>query len=148
MSIKGKILPNHIPVNNYELQVIGLPALVLTEVGGISEELDVVDLPDRTKASGGNTQAVEFTITQPSHHNLEVEAMEAWFSEGKDPVSATYKKSGLIIKRNNAGDIVRTYTLTGMFVMSRGTADLSLEDEGSMDTIEWGMSADEVVFTT
>ena len=53
--MKGVIQPNHIPMNNFVLQVIGLPDIVFTEVGDISEIIDKVDLPDRTRASGGRS---------------------------------------------------------------------------------------------
>src|SRR5690606_5954974 len=109
------------------------------------EELDVVDLPDRTRASGGDTRPVEFTVTQPAHHTAEVMAMEIWFREGQDPVLPTYKKPATLIKRSLSGQTLRAYSLTGVFVSRRATADLEMDNEGEMDTIEWTLNADKVL---
>jgi len=148
MGLKGKIEENHIPKNNFELIVVGLPPILFTEVGGITEELDTVDLPDRTVASGGNTKATELTVMQPSHHDVEVLAMEAWYKEAQDPVTPTYKKVGILTKKDIGGNIVRSYTLQGAFPKSRALQDLSLENEGEMDTIEWTLSVDDILPTT
>jgi hypothetical protein len=146
MGLKGKILSNHIPKNNYELIVNGLSQSILfTEIGGISEELEIVELPDRTVASGGNTKSTEMTAMQPSHHDVEVAQMEEWFKECQDPVAPTYKKTATLIKKAISGEIVRSYTLQGIFPKQRALQDLSLENEGEMDTIEWTFSIDDVL---
>ena len=147
MGIKGKIQANYIPAHNFALQVIGLPEIVFTEMSGIAEELDTVDLPDRTVGTGGQTKATEFTAMQPSHHDIEVLAMELWFKECQDPVAATHKKTGLLIKKAQDGSIKRTYTLQGIFPKARTLQDQSLENEGDMDTIEWSFSVDDVLPT-
>jgi hypothetical protein len=146
--MKGKIQENHIPKNSYELQIIGLPVITFIEVSDIPEELDVVDMPDRTKASGGNTKAGEFTAIAPSHHDVEVAAMEAWYKEGQDPVSATYKKAGVLIKKSLSGEVARTYTFTGLFVTGRTLQSLSLENEGELDAMEWAFSFDDIMPST
>lgn len=145
--LKGRIQSNHIPKNNYELQVTGLAkSILLTEISDIPEELDVVDLPDRTAASGGHTRATEFTAMQPSHHDVEVKIMEAWFQESQDPVAATYKKTGTLIQKAIDGSIVRAYGLQGIFPKQRSIGEMSMENEGELQLIEWTFSVDDVLF--
>lgn len=146
--LKGRIQPNHIPKNSFELQINGLAKTIFfTEIGEIPEELDVVDLPDRTTASGGgNTKATEFTGMQPSHHDVEVQIMESWFQEAQDPVAATYKKTGTLLQKAIDGTIVRTYTLQGIFPKRRSIGEMSIENEGELQVIEWTFSVDDVIF--
>lgn len=143
--MKGTILPQHIPLNLYELVVLGLPRLTPVEVSAIEEVLQVVDLPDRTKASGGQTECGEFTITIPSHHAVEQAAMEAWFAESRGRVSPTYKKPiTLIQKPINEGGIPRAYQLLGCFPSKRGLPELSMTNEGEMSVVTWTVSYDDV----
>ena len=142
--MKGVIKPAHIGINNFTLQVTGLPDLTLISAGSLEEELQTTELPDRTVASGGNTLPVEFDIEIPSHHDVEVAAMEEWYKEAQDPVSPTYKRSAVLIQRNIEGTVKRTYTLEGLFPMKRATPDLELENEGEMSTITWTMKTDKV----
>ena len=146
--MKGIIQPNHVSKNNYELQIIGLPSIVFTEVGDISEVIDKVDLPDRTRASGGTKQSTEVNVMVPSHHDVEIAAMEAWFKEGQDPVSPTYKKAGVLIKKGIDGSIIRSYTFSGMFPSERNLSAVSLENEGEMDVVEYLLNIDDIVPTT
>lgn len=145
--MKGLIQENHISKNNFELQVIGLPTIVFTEVSDISQETDTVDLPDRTQASGGTTQAGEFTAMVPAHHDVEVAAMEAWFQEGKDPVAPTYKKSGVLIQKTIDGEVARTYNFSGLFVSGRTIQSMALENEGEMQAIEYTLKFDDILPT-
>ena len=68
--MKGVINPDHIPVNKWQLIVVGLPPLTITEQSGIEDELETTELPDRTIASGGNRKSAEFTIMIPTHHTV------------------------------------------------------------------------------
>ena len=144
MPIKSTLLPDHVQVNKYQLTVAGLPPLLFTASSGLEEELDSVELPDRTTASGGRTKPVEFEVTQPMHHTIERLAMEAWYTEGKDPVSPTYKKIGTLIMFSQSNIIQVSYMLIGLYVFKRTTPDLELENDGELATIVWGMKADEV----
>lgn len=143
--MKGKIQPNHVSKNNYELQVIGLPPITFIEVGDISEQIDKVDLPDRTRASGGTKQAGDFPVMVPSHHDVEVAAMEAWYKEAQDPVAPTYKKSGILTKKGIDGSVIRTYSFSGLFVSERNMTAVSLENEGEMDAIEYLLNFDDII---
>ena len=145
MVLKGTILPDHIPVNNYELLVLGIVPLTFTEISGLEEELETTQLPDRTVASGGNTLPVEFTAMQPMHHLIEVGAMEVWFRESQDPVLPTYKKAATILVKSISGLQTRSYALTGVFPKKRKTPDLEMANEGEAAMIEWTFSADKVL---
>lgn len=142
MTLKGRIQPDHIPVNKYELLVSGFVPLLFTQISGIEEEIDTVELPDRTRASGGNTQPFDFTAMQPMHHTAEVAVMEAWLEENKDPISATAKKTATLVHLSGTGTTIRSYTLTGVWPSKRKLPDLDFENEGEMALIEWTLNAD------
>ena len=59
--MKGIIKSDHMPLNKFQLLVAGLPSLTLVTISGIDDELQTVDLPDRTAASGGHRGPSEFT---------------------------------------------------------------------------------------
>jgi len=145
--MKGSIQANHVSKNNFELQIVGLPPITFIEVGDIPEQVDKVDLPDRTRASGGTKQAGEFTAVVPSHHDVEVAAMEAWFKEAQDPVSPTYKKSGVLIKKGIDGTVVRSYSFVGLWVSERNLSSVAMENEGEMDAIEFLLNFDDIIPT-
>ena len=142
--MKGVLAPDHIPKNKYTLRVLGLPPITFTAVGGLEEELETVDLPDRTRASGGNTKPIEFTVRVPTHHVVERIAMENWYQEGKDPVLPTYKKVGTLTKRSLSNIAFVSYIITGLFISDRKTQDLEMENEGELDEIEYTLSGDNV----
>lgn len=142
--MKGSIRPNHIAVNNYELIVVGLPPLTPTTVTGLEEKLQTVDLPDRTKASGGNTAPTELTITIAEHHVVEKLAMEAWFRESQDPVLPTYKKAASLIRLAIDGLGSSTYQLIGVFPTSRAISDLDMLNDGEMSIVTWTLSVDAI----
>lgn len=145
MVLKGTILPDHIPVNKFQLTVAGLPPLVFTEISGIEEELETTALPDRTTASGGNKLPVEFTAMQPQHHTVERAAMEAWFTESQDPSPPTYKKDGTLIVQSISGGQVVAYLVRGLFPSKRSLPDLDLANEGELAKIEWTFKSDEII---
>lgn len=145
MAMKGSIKPNHILLNTYRLIVQFLPPLTPVSVSGLDEELEVADLPDRTKASGGYTKAGSMTIKLPMHHIIERVAMEKWFSDSQEPVALDYKKAATLIHFDNAGRPIASYTLLGCFVMKRKTPDLELKNAGEMAEIEYTISWDDVV---
>jgi hypothetical protein len=143
--VKGVLAPDHIPRNKYQLRVRGLPPITFTFVGGLEEELETVDLPDRTTASGGNTKPVTFTVRMPTHHVTERVAMENWFTECQDPVPRSYKKVGTLIKQSISSLASVTYMLHGLYISKRTTQDQEMENEGELDEIEWEMKADRLI---
>lgn len=145
MPIKSILLPDHVQVNKYQLIVAGMPPMIFTAMSSIEEELDTVELPDRTTASGGRTKPVEFDLTQPMHHTLERLAMEGWYSaESSDPVLPTYKKVGTVLAFSQSNIIQVSYMLIGLYPFKRTLPDFELENDGELATIVWGMKADEV----
>jgi|SRR5690606_2416877 len=143
--MKGEIQPDHMPANKFTLQVVGLVDLRVQEVSGLEDEIQVVDLPDRTVASGGVRNATEFDIMIPMHHTPEMAAMEAWFRESQDPVSPTYKKPCTLIHHSISGAADRSYTLLGVFPKKRTLPDLDKADEGEMTLCTWTLSVDDIV---
>lgn len=144
MVLQGTVQPGHIPVNNYELIVVGLPPMVFTKISGFETVNESVELPDRTRASGGNRKPVEFTGMSFEHHTAERAALEFWFQEGKDPVSPTYKKVGTLIKRDIHGRVASTNSILGLWITKKKAPDLDLANEGEPALIEWTFSADSV----
>jgi hypothetical protein len=143
--MKGVIKSDHIPVNNYQLIIIGLPPLNPTEISGIEDELQTVDLPDRTVGSGGQRAPAEFTMMIPAHHTLEVAACEVWFKEAQEPVSPTYKKAGTILMKSLSGKTIRSRSIVGAFIHKRVDPDLELANEGEMAAIEYTVKVDDVL---
>lgn len=145
MAIKGVILPDHVQVNKYLYQVVGLPDLVLTAISGIEEELQTTDLPDGTKGAGGRTLPVEYDITLPAHHTVQQRAMEQWFRQCKDPIDPAHKKLATLTLFTQSNNPLVSFTLPNTFPMKRGLPDLELENEGEMAGFVWSMSSDEVI---
>lgn len=142
--MKGAIFPDHIPKNKFQLIVAGLPSITFVQVSGLEEELETVDLPDRTTASGGNTKAIEFTARMPTHHTPERIALENWFAQCRDPVDPTYKKVGTLVKQSITGMNSVSYILQGMYPSKRSTPDLEMTNEGEEDELEWTFKADQI----
>jgi hypothetical protein len=145
MPIKGQILPDHMPVNKFQLSIAGLSLPILfTEISGLEQELETVDLPDRTSASGGTTKITEFTAKQPAHHALDIATLEAWFLEAKLG-SPTYKKPCTLVIFSLSGLFLRSYTLIGMYPSKRKSPDLDMKNEGEMAEVEWTFKVDDVL---
>jgi len=143
--MKGMILPDHIPVNNYELIVVGgPPILTFVTFDGIPEELETVDLPDRTVASGGNTKSFETAATHPTHHAVENAYLEAWFLAAQNGVPG-YKRAATLLKKSVSGLVTKSYNLIGMFPSMRETADQEMENEGDLDVTAWTFKGDRII---
>lgn len=143
--MKGEIQPNVITVNRYTLSILGIVDLTPVTITGIEDELETSKLPDRTVASNGQRKSTTFTMGLPAHHELEILAMEAWFIEGQDPITPTYKKTVSLTLTAITGTGSRNYTMTGVFPMKRGIPALALADEGTMAVLEWAMSVDNIL---
>lgn len=147
MVMKGTVQPNHIPINNFELLLIGTasPSFFFTEVSGVEQETETVEMPDRTMASGGNVKASEVTAKMLMHHTIELAALEIWRLEAIGNVTPTYKKIGNLIHRDNAGSIKSTRTWLGIFPKKRKDPDNDVKNEGDPAEVEWTFSIDEVL---
>jgi hypothetical protein len=142
--MKGAIDPNHIPVNNFELLVLGLPGFTFTEISGMEDEIQKAEMPDRTVATGGNRGPTEFTAMLPLHHRTQQAAMEIWFREGQDPVSPLYKKVGTLLMKSIEGTTVASFAVAGLWPYKRKKPDLEMGNEGELAQVEWTFSADDV----
>lgn len=146
MALKNKIKPDHMPVNKYRLAIIGAPAeIAIISVSGLETEVGVIDLPDRTRASGGEPSASEFTVQVPMHHLTDVLYMDLWFQMANDPIVPGYKRDGSLIHTSGTGQGIQTYNLAGVFVSKRKLPDLSWEDDGNMAVVEYTLQCDLVV---
>lgn len=144
MPLKGIIQADHIPVNKYQLLVVGVQTLTPIKISGIEEELETVDLPDRTKASGGQTKAGSFTVTFAEHHKAEIDALEKWYSDSTDPVSPTYKKPATLVQQSISNRQTRSWSVVGLFPMKRKLPDLEMKNDGDMAEIEYTFSFDDI----
>ena len=143
--MKQVLAPDHIGVNDYQLIVVGAPPVIqFVTIDGLEEELEVVDLPDRTKASGGNTKAITFAATHPIWHVAEDAYLELWFKES-NLVLPTYKRPATLIVKSISGMLVRTFNMIGLFPGKRKTADLEMANEGEGHYKEWTFNCDRII---
>jgi len=143
MTLKNLIQPNHAPINKYELLVLGLPSVLFTDVTGIEQETQKVTLPDRTAASGGQSEPFEVVAKLPLHHTSEVSAIEAWYKEGQDPVTANYKKTGTMIYKAINDTIVKSYSLIGTWISKLKYPDTDMTNEGEPALLEVTFTVDD-----
>jgi len=145
MGLKGVLLEDHIPLSNYELAIAGIVPIIFTSVGAIELELDTVDLPDRTKASGGRTKPGEIEVKVPLHHVVEIAAMDTWLEEGQDPVLPTYKKVGTLSGLSLSGLITQTFTMIGLFNRKKMTPEFVMENDGELSENTYSLSWDDIL---
>lgn len=143
--MKGEIQADHIPLNKYTLQVIGLIAITATEISGIEDEIESVELPDRTVATSGWRKATEFTVMVPLHHTAEQAALELWFAESQGVVSPVYKKPAVLTHESITGLNTRAFSLAGVWPKKRKLPDLERTAEGDLAGVEWTFSCDNVM---
>lgn len=144
MAIKNTLQENHIQMNKFMAQIApGVGQILFTNIGEIEEELDMVDLPDRTSRSGGRKKQIEFEVTQPAHHETEVAAMEAWFADCQDPVAPDHLKVMTIVKFDQQDAPRRTLTLNNCTCFKKAESEMDLDNDGEMSTIVWTIKADE-----
>jgi hypothetical protein len=143
--MKGAILPDHIGVNKYQLLINGVAPLTLTEATGLEDELQTTELPDRTRASGGNRGPSEIEVKIPMHHLIEQAAMELWFKESQDPVAPTYRRAATLLHFSISGVVIRSYSLLGVFPSKRVNPDLEMANEGELALVTWTLSVDDIL---
>jgi hypothetical protein len=145
MTLKGLIQPGHIPVNKYQLIFPGVPPLTVTKLGGLEEELETVEQPDRTVHSNGQTKPTELTIELMMHHTVEQAAMELWYAISKDPVLPGYKKDGTLIHLSvSTVGLPVVYAVIGCFPKMRKTPEMDMSNESDAAIVEWTLSVDDV----
>ena len=143
--MKGEILPDKFRQNKYEFTVNGLGRILATSITGLEELTDAVDLPDRTRSSGGRSQVVDFEIVIPAHHRDAVLLMEGWRRENLDPVTLTAKKSANVILQSDSGASTLTISLSGVWPTGHAFPDLERENDGELAQLTFPMSADQIL---
>lgn len=136
---------DHIPLNKYKLVVVGLPEITFTTVGSFTDATTEAELPDGTVASGGKTSPIEFTVTVPAHHLVEVAAMDNWKRQGEDPVDKGYKKAGSLVGESGTGREFKSWSLTGLWVRDRSTPDFDMGNDGEMAVVSYVLRADKAL---
>jgi len=145
MTLKGLIQEGHIPVNKFQLIFPGMPPLTVTKLGGLEEELEVAEMPDRTVHSNGQTKATELTIELMMHHVIEQQAMEVWYAMSKDPVLPGYKKDGTLLHLSvSVAGLPSVFALSGVFPKARKTPEMDMTNESDAAIVEWTLSVDDV----
>lgn len=143
--MKGEIQADKFPLNKYEMFITGVGRILFTAITGLEEALDVVDLPDRTRSSGGRTQPLEFEVQVPAHHRDDILKMERWFRENRDPVLPTGKKAVTVTMISDSRLQTLTANLLGVFPRGRTIPDLDRTNDGEAAMFTYAMSADEVL---
>jgi hypothetical protein len=148
MSIKGTLNADHIPTNKYALYVVGVTApnstFTCTKISGLKAETDVAQLPDRTVASGGgNKKTGQFTVESPEHHTAEQVAWQLWYNEGLGNPLPTYKKVGVLQVKSLSNEVIRTYSLTGMWVSAYETQERDMASEGGLSVTKYTIEYDD-----
>lgn len=145
MTIKNVIPEFRIPVNKFALMVQpAVGEITLVSIGGLEQELDAPELPDRTVRSGGRGKPVETDIVQPMHITTEVLLMEAWWTLCSGSLPG-YLKQGTLIQFDESGLIPRkSWLLPNSWLKKRVHSDLELENDGDMSTITWTLQADDI----
>lgn len=140
----GTISPDHMPLNKYELLIVGMPKITFTTVGSFTDATTEASLPDGTVASGGKTAPVEFTVTVPRHHLVDIALMDNWKKQGHDPVDKNYKKTGTLISYSGSGEIFKSETLIGLWCRDKSTPEFDMGNDGEMAVNSYVMRADKV----
>lgn len=139
--LKGIIGKDPISSNKFTFLVDGLP-LVVTAVSSMEEEIPSVTLPDGTSASSGRTDATDFTVDVPNHHQEEIDFFNTWWNSCQEPVLPTAYKSVIIEMRSTQGALVRVTNIFGAWLSGRESAELSMEDGETMTLTRYTVMVD------
>lgn len=142
--MKQVLQPDHLPRNNFTLRVRGMDDLTLIEMSGIEEEIDNVELPDRTFASGGHSKPFEFTFSIPAHHASEVNACKDWYADCQEPVADDYKKDATLVLTSISTRKTQSYLIEGMFLCKWKMSDMASDNEGEDHRIEFTAKGDKL----
>ena len=123
--------------------VLGLPSIVFTKAGGAEQEVGSTDLPDKTKASGGQPEPFDIECELPLHHSSEVEAIEEWYDQGKDPVSPLYKKTATMLYKAQDDTVVKALSYMGAWISKLKYPDGEMENSGDMGVLVVTISVDD-----
>jgi hypothetical protein len=140
----GNISPDHMPLNKYELLIVGMPKITFITVGSFTDATTEATLPDGTVASGGKSAPIEFNVTVPRHHLVDVALMDNWKKQGRDPIDKNYKKTGTLISYSGTGAVFKSEQLRGLWVRDKTTPEFDMGNDGEMAVNTYVMRADGV----
>lgn len=138
------IQEDHMPVNNGTLKLLGLPDITFITISELTLETTKVTLPDGTAVSGGKRNPWELTVTVPSHHAVQILAMDAWVEEGKNAVNG-YKKAGSLIYESVSGNKFKTYTVLGVWAQTATLPAKDMDNDGDQCAHTYVLSGDDAL---
>lgn len=142
-NVKGEILPGAAPRSKFRVIFAGLPPFYASKFTGLESELEVLELPDRTRQSAGNTKASTADVAGMVHHTIEAAAWDGWWVQSQAGV-AGYKRAGTVEVLGPDDVPVAFYALAGVFPTKWMLGDL---DKTSTDSVEitYSLSVDSVI---
>ena len=144
MPIKGTIQTDVFPTSKYVLIIGGMMPLTILSIGALEEELETIELPDRTRVSNGNTKPLSFDVVTPAHHLEEQIQWEEWWSECKNPVSSLAYRIGTMAQLSASESVFRTSSMSGLFIMKKSASELDMANDSDFSKITWTLSANDV----
>jgi len=142
--MKGIIQDDHMPVNKGTLKILGLPEIVFTTISGPTLATTEVELPDATVRSGGKRGPFEMTVTVPTHHLVEIAAMDLWVEQGKNATNG-YLKAGSLILPSVSGDKIKTYSVLGVWARDLTLPDQDMANDGDMNVNTYVLRGDDML---
>jgi len=132
-------------VNKYQFAMVGLivPVIDFVSVTIGEQEIPMVEMPDRTRVTSGQTSPVEITAKVPSHHTDQITAMQLWYREGQDPVTPTYKKAGVLTVFSGEGNSIN-WTVTGAWCSKYNIDDLDMANDADAHYVEFTIQVDDL----
>lgn len=144
--MKGRIKPDHIKVNEFELRIAGVLTLFPIEVTGIEKENPSIDLPDNTTAAGGNPKPIEFVVKVAAHHKDEVVYWNQWAEAAVGVQGPLYKRPVVYTMRSGTNKNLLIANLEGVWVTKTKLPDGEMKNDGEIAIIEYTCKADDVNF--
>lgn len=128
--------------NEFAISFPATGPLTAVRVSAYTQEGDVVDLADRTRASGGRTKPFNLEIDIPTHLVEENARMDAWHKAFLAKLPG-YKNAGIMTYPTNwyTGEGVSD-TLIGSMCTSKGRPEVNANSDGEMMVTTWTVSVD------
>ena len=129
--------------NEFAISFPATGPLTATRISAYTKEGDVVDLADRTRASGGRTKPFNIEIDIPTHLVEENLRMEAWHQAFLLKLPG-YKIAGIVTYPMNwfTGAGVSD-SLIGAMCISKGRPEVDANSDGDMMVTTWTISVDD-----
>ena len=142
---KGTIDQGAALTNSFDLVIDNVARIKIVKIGSLDTELKTTTLADTTAISTGKVDPIDTTIEHYPHHGSEIVALEAWHAACRDGAPGA-KRSAMLHMKNAAGDVVRSYLLSGVLNKGRTIPELDAAGDGDAVMFGWKLSIDEVTF--